>query len=92
MARPKGSGKGLVVVGLRIEPELYDAIQQIAAEQRSSVAEVGRGLLRQVLTDEQRLDAMPAKQAGYQDGLRRGRQDFHRAVNKAWADLDGGET
>jgi len=81
--RPKGSGRGLVTMGLRVEPELHTAMEEYAEANNMKVPEATRFLLRVALE----LDEVPTPDAGYLEGLRQGRADFHQALNAVWKKL-----
>lgn len=92
MARPKGSGRGLVLVGLRLEPEVYDALQEWRAERGDdlSEAEALRWLVRFALEKGQALDKKSPEDEGYAAGLRQGRADWHRVINETWEKINKG--
>lgn len=88
MARPKGSGRGLVAVSVRLEPEVHDALQEWCAERELSEAEGLRWLVRFALEKGQALDEKSPEDEGYAAGLRAGRADFHRVLNETWAKIN----
>ena len=81
--RPKGSGLGLVTMGLRIEPEIYDLLHQYAGAHHMTPASAARFLMRVALEQKE----TPSPDAGYLEGLRQGRGDFHRVLNEVWEKL-----
>lgn len=87
MARPKGSGRGLVMIGVRLEPEVYAALQEWQADHEVTEAEAVRWLIRFALEKGQALDKKSPHDEGYAAGLRAGRADFHQALKEAWEKL-----
>jgi len=85
MGRPKGSGRGLVPITIRVEPEVYQALQEYSTRSELSLAEGARVALRAAL-----LEQTPGDLAddGYNEGLRRGlaeaRTKIQAALEKEW--------
>lgn len=95
MARPKGSGQGLVNVGCRLEPDVYEAFEiwrknQIDPEHEEPISqsEAMRLLLRWALEERELLERISVGAKGYMEGLRRGRADFHQALRDAWDKIE----
>lgn len=92
MGRPKGSGQGLVPLGLKVEADLFNALMEYADSNGMSASEAGRKLLRVALIDDgARLGGLASdnlQDEGYNEGLRHGLHDLrvalHRAMTKLW--------
>lgn len=87
MARPKGSGRGLVAVSVRLEPEIAAALTEWRTQQPNgelSEAEALRQLVRWALENVAGLDKRQPAEALRAEALRRARGDLHRALNQAW--------
>ena len=91
--RPKGSGRGLIVASCRLEPETYQALEEWRLDQLDEnqepmpQAEAMRRLVRWALEQRGGLAKLSPLDAGYQQGLRNGRADFHKALDRAWAEV-----
>lgn len=85
MGRPKGSGRGLVLLGVKMEPPVYQAVQAYAAEHDLTLSEAGRELLRLALTSKGILQQAHRnlRDTGYNEGLRQGLHDVHAAIQAA---------
>ncbi len=81
--RPKGSGAGLVNVGLRIEPDVLEALEEFAAVNQVKVSLAVRHLLKTALGSKD----LTGFDAGYLEGMREGRADFHQFMADAWKKL-----
>ena len=85
----KRQNRGLKLIGVPVEPDLYDAIEAFAAENGGEkplpMAEVCRKLLREAFVDGagERVAADLAD-TGYQDGRRRGMHEAHQHMKKLW--------
>ena len=84
MSRAKGSGRGLQLVGIKVEVDLWEALGRYAQERQITTSEAGRRLLRVALKE---LPPQDPGEAGYQDGLRRGLQEARTAIREALAEL-----
>jgi hypothetical protein len=83
------------MVGVRLEPEVYQAVEEWRMDRPDpetndvmSQAEALRWLIRFALEKGGELDKRSPMEAGYTEGLRRGRADFHRAMKDAWDRLN----
>lgn len=94
--RPKGSGLGLVLLNCRVEPDVYEAFEEWRSRQVNpatqivlSQAEAMRRLMRWALEQVGTVKELDQVEQGYAEGLRKGRADFHRALEEAWNKVNG---
>lgn len=87
MGRPKGSGRGLVLVNTRIEPDVLKALDTWASHQGLSQAEAVRRLLDGALQHEGVLKSISPAQRERKEALIRARAELHQALNIAWDEV-----
>lgn len=85
-----------MLLNCRVDPDVYEGFeawreQQIDPTTRRPLtqAEAVRRLLRWALEQVGTVKELSEPQKGYAEGVRRGRADFHRALEEAWAKLRG---
>lgn len=78
MGRPKGTGRGLVKITVRVEPETYQRMVQLAKDQGVAEAEGIRIALNAALDQD-----FDFEKGGYNDGLRRAQQEARAAITEA---------
>lgn len=79
MARPKGSGQGLVPLGLKVEAGLYNAVVRYAEHHHISLSAAGGALIRESLSRGGQLGGLAGKNlrdTGFNEGVRRGLHEF----------------
>lgn len=94
MARPKGSGQGMVVVPCRLPAATFQALEQwrlahsAAAGEEITQSQAMRLLISTALEDAGIADAASPTERGYQEGLTRGRARWHRGMKELWAKIN----
>lgn len=84
MGRPKGSGKGLVSMTIRVDPDVYQALLARSQEGEKGLGAALRRVLRQVFEQDGSIDAISQETSGYRDGLRRASHDVKAALAALW--------
>ena len=89
MARSKGSGRGLTLAGINVEPDVYRALAEYAAQHEMTISEAGRKLLRSALSETSGLGDLASRDLeddGYNEGLRRGLREARAAIQHGYSE------
>lgn len=96
--RPKGSGRGLVLLNVRLDPDVYQGFEEWRSRQIDPTtrepftqAESARRLFRWALEQVGTVKELDQVSKGFVEGMRRGKRNWERAAEEAWAKLRGEE-